>query len=108
MESVIAPALMRLAKHYHCAIIQLYSTYIARQIEAMMMKNSIRALILVVCFLPLAALAKDSPKVEACVKRGIEYYKEIGSYPTLSSAPNKGRKAADVAREKCRRTTSAF
>jgi hypothetical protein len=45
---------------------------------------------------------------QACVDRGVQYYREIGSYPTLSSAPNEGRKAIDVARERCRRTTTAF
>ena len=32
-------------------------------------------------------------KVEACVSRGIAYFKEIGSYPTLKSVPNTGRRA---------------
>tara|TARA_R110001599_G_C12251310_1_gene659660 strand:+ start:418 stop:765 length:348 start_codon:yes stop_codon:yes gene_type:complete len=57
--------------------------------------------------LPPYSMADDAA-IEACVKRGIEYFKEIGSYPTLSSAPNKGRKAEDVARERCERTTTAF
>ncbi|MGB1561567.1 MAG: hypothetical protein ACPHN2_08730 [Sinimarinibacterium flocculans] len=51
---------------------------------------------------------KDSPEVEACVLRGIEYFKEMGSYPTLKHEPNVGRKAEDVARERCRRTVTAF
>ncbi|HEY0028484.1 MAG TPA: hypothetical protein VGC35_11485 [Allosphingosinicella sp.] len=46
--------------------------------------------------------------VADCVRRGIAYFKEIGSYPTLSSAPNRGRDAADVAVERCNRTTTAF
>lgn len=45
---------------------------------------------------------------EACVERGVAYFAEIGSYPTLNSEPNKGRRAEDVARERCRRTTTAF
>lgn len=48
------------------------------------------------------------PAVDACVERGVSYFKEIGSYPTLSSAPNAGRKAEVVARERCNRTTTAF
>lgn len=54
--------------------------------------------------------ASDGPddQVAACARRGVAYYKEIGSYPTLSSAPNKGRSAEDVALERCRRTTTAF
>ena len=55
-----------------------------------------------------SSFAADAPDVEACVKRGVKYFKEIGSYPKLMSAPNKGRKAEDVARERCKRTTTAF
>lgn len=47
-------------------------------------------------------------EVDACVERGVDYFKEIGSYPTLTSKPNEGRKAEDVARERCERRTSAF
>lgn len=47
-------------------------------------------------------------EVAACTQRGIEYFREIGSYPTLSSAPNAGRSADDVAAERCNRTTTAF
>jgi hypothetical protein len=47
-------------------------------------------------------------EVDSCVNRGVAYFKEIGSYPTLSSAPNTGRLAEDVARERCNRTTTAF
>jgi hypothetical protein len=50
----------------------------------------------------------NSTAVESCVGRGVAYFKEIGSYPTLSSAPNVGRSAEDVARERCNRTTTAF
>jgi len=51
--------------------------------------------------------ANDS-QVEACVQRGIAYFKEIGSYPILKSPPNTGRSAEEVARERCKRTTTAF
>lgn len=47
-------------------------------------------------------------KVAACVKRGVAYFKEIGSYPTLKSKPNRGKSAEQVALERCRRTTTAF
>jgi hypothetical protein len=52
--------------------------------------------------------AAQDEKVEACVQRGITYFKEIESYPTLQSAPNAGRRAEDVARERCTRTSTAF
>jgi hypothetical protein len=51
---------------------------------------------------------RSDSEVEACVERGVQYFKDIGSYPTLSSPPNKGRSAEVVARERCNRTTTAF
>ena len=46
----------------------------------------------------------SSGDVESCVRRGTAYFSSIGSYPVLSD----GRRAADVARERCNRTTTAF
>lgn len=46
--------------------------------------------------------------LEACVENGVYYFQEIGSYPILLGAPNAGRRADDVARERCNRTTTAF
>jgi len=51
---------------------------------------------------------RSNSEVDACVERGVQYFKDIGSYPTLSSPPNKGRSAEEVARERCNRTTTAF
>lgn len=42
--------------------------------------------------------------VSECTVRGIHYFREIGSFPTLSD----GRDAANVAAERCRRTITAF
>lgn len=50
----------------------------------------------------------NSDPVAACVERGIAYFKEIGSYPELRSAPNVGRAAEEIALERCQRTTTAF
>lgn len=50
-----------------------------------------------------AAQATDDA-VAACIQRGIAYFKEIGSWPKLSD----GRDAAEVAAERCWRTTTAF
>lgn len=55
---------------------------------------------------PQEAVAADS--VAACTERGVAYFKAIGSYPTLSSAPNAGRSAREVAAERCGRTLTAF
>lgn len=52
--------------------------------------------------------SKPTPTVEACIEKGIAYFKEMGSYPALQAAPNKGRSAEDVARERCQRTPTAF
>lgn len=70
----------------------------------------IKLLVVAVAVLPLfgCGAGNPDPKVEACVEKGIAYFKEIGSYPTLSSAPERGRRAEDVARERCNRTTTAF
>lgn len=58
---------------------------------------------------PVAQAATEAvDTVAACTKRGIAYFKEIGSYPTLSSAPNRGRSADEVAAERCNRTLTAF
>jgi hypothetical protein len=47
---------------------------------------------------------RSDSEVDACVERGVQYFKDIGSYPTLST----GRSAEVVARERCNRTTTAF
>lgn len=46
--------------------------------------------------------------VESCTERGIAYFKEIGSWPTLNSYPSRGRSAAEVAKERCARAATAF
>ncbi|XYJ12536.1 hypothetical protein ACSUZJ_11280 [Telluria sp. B2] len=58
----------------------------------------------------VAADSGDSGEdsVAKCTERGVAYFKEIGSYPTLTSAPNAGRAAEDVAMERCQRTLTAF
>jgi hypothetical protein len=63
--------------------------------------------------LVVAGLAACDPEprdegIDACVERGVAYFREIGSYPTLSAPPNEGRSAEEVARERCERTTTAF
>lgn len=46
--------------------------------------------------------------VETCVSKGVTYFKEIGSYPTLKSEPNAGRSADEVVRERCNKSPIAF
>ena len=46
--------------------------------------------------------------VNNCVQRGVQYFKDIDSYPTLKTKPNVGRSAEDVAVERCNRTVTAF
>lgn len=53
-------------------------------------------------------LSDSVDPVIACARRGVAYFREIGSYPNLQSAPNKGRAAEDVVLERCQRTTTAF
>jgi hypothetical protein len=51
---------------------------------------------------------EHAPTVDECAANGVAYFKEVGSYPTLSSPPNAGRSAEDVALERCRRSVHAF
>lgn len=44
------------------------------------------------------------PTLSQCIERGVKYYKEIGSYPYLSS----GERAYDSAADKCSNTRRAF
>ena len=46
----------------------------------------------------------DEDKVSECIDRGIQYFDELGSYPTLSN----GQDARKTATERCNRTTTAF
>ena len=66
-----------------------------------------RPIVLVSLFLSITGCGNNS-EVEACVQRGVAYFKEIGSYPTLLAEPNIGRSAESVAIERCNRTTGAF
>lgn len=50
----------------------------------------------------------SADSVAKCTERGVAYFKEMGSYPKLTSAPNAGRNAEDVAMERCQRTLTAF
>lgn len=44
-------------------------------------------------------------EVNACISRGIAYFKEVGAYPTLTTT---GENAEVVAKERCNRTKTAF
>jgi hypothetical protein len=46
----------------------------------------------------------DSAEFQDCVKKGETYYKEIGSYPRLST----GESADELIKQKCYNTTGAF
>ncbi len=72
------------------------------------MEKHMKLKLLILLLIPLSGCGNGGAEVEACVGRGVAYFKEIGSYPTLLSAPNAGRAAEDVARERCNRTTTAF
>jgi hypothetical protein len=75
------------------------------------MKALMWVLIVIVGFFLLVLFGpRNSPQggatqgeVAACTQRGVDYYREIGSYPYLSD----GRSAADEAALRCRRTGGA-
>ena len=64
--------------------------------------------ITIIFFITFTMTSCADNEVDACVSRGVAYFKEIGSYPTLTSSLYAGRSAEEVARERCNRTTSAF
>ena len=47
------------------------------------------------------------PTYDECYKNGVEYFAEIGVL-ILTSPPDQGRFATDVAKERCRKSTLAF
>lgn len=50
------------------------------------------------------APTSHSQKIEECQIRGIAYFSEMGSFPFLSD----GRDAAEVAKDRCKKTLTAF
>ena len=56
----------------------------------------------------IAKLGKGNSPASQCIERGIQYHKDTSGYPTFTTAPNKGRAAEDVVRERCGRSTSAY
>jgi hypothetical protein len=62
--------------------------------------------IVIVAVAMTSACKSSSSKgdVDACIQRGIQYYKDIGSYPTLSNGENADKKVS----ERCNRTATAF
>lgn len=49
--------------------------------------------------------SNQNAEIDACISRGIAYFKEVGAYPTLTTT---GENAEAVAKERCNRTTTAF
>jgi hypothetical protein len=70
-----------------------------------MMRSACALLTFVLAACDAGARRRD---VDLCVERGVAYFKEIGSYPTLTAPPNAGRAAVTVVIERCSRTTAAF
>ena len=48
-----------------------------------------------------------APSYDECYKKGVEYFAEIGVF-ILTTFPDEGKFATDVAKERCRRSTFAF
>jgi len=59
---------------------------------------------LILLLIAFLGCSKNNSEVDACISRGIAYYKDIGSYPTLSN----GEDAATKVKTRCNRTTTAF
>lgn len=90
-----------------------FPTLTKAQVDAIRMK-AYRPFIVVAILLSIGLFywATRRPErdlvLENCVDRGIAYFIEIRSYPTLKTAPDAGRRADEVALERCRRTPTAF
>lgn len=52
----------------------------------------------------LTGCRSEKEELEACYRKGITYYREIGSYPTLSD----GRVANEVIGGRCANSRNAF
>jgi hypothetical protein len=50
------------------------------------------------------SIAAKPVDLDRCITRGVDHFKTVGSYPTISD----GRYASNVARQRCQRTTTAF
>ena len=72
------------------------------------MRTTVIALVVSAGTLMACGGGASGEEIEACIERGVAYFKEIGSYPLLLAPMYEGRKAEDVASERCNRTTTAF
>lgn len=79
---------------------------IAKSNEPGPLAKLISAILILFVFYKIATCEKksDTPEYKNCVIEGIQYFKDIGSFPRLSD----GRDAERVAEERCLRTTGAF
>ena len=65
---------------------------------------AVLALLFIALLASIGYNKNSSSSSNNCVEKGIEYYKEIGSFPRLSD----GREAANVVKERCGRSPVAF
>ena len=69
------------------------------------MKTVITLCLLTTVISGCGAKTENSDATKECADRGVKYFKDVGSYPTLQST---GELASQVALERCKRTTTAF
>ncbi len=66
--------------------------------------NFIKMIVALVVILAIVAMFKSCGTAGACQERGVSYYKEIGSYPRLST----GESADEKIKGMCGRNANAF
>lgn len=66
------------------------------------------ALVLAAFVYFFSAHSEREDQVGECVRKGVEWYRDTGSYPYFKTYPNAGRRTEDVVEERCRRSTTAF
>jgi hypothetical protein len=72
------------------------------------MHTKVLFITLLLCLLNACSKSENTSSkqdlISRCFKKGIEHFKDIGSYPTLST----GKSADKQALERCKRTFKAF
>ena len=66
------------------------------------------AIIAAVVISALTGCGNSDQEIRDCVARGVAYFKEMGTYPVLTSKQYAGRRVEDEALTRCKRTTTAF
>lgn len=87
-----------------------YPSLTKEQVRSLQAKTTLPlALGAVVIVIALShCMSAKSPEFLKCTELGIEFYKEVGSYPFLQSKELRGKSTKEHVEEICRRNSRAF